>query len=201
MCAQQRLSNDSDQPGHPPSLIRVFAVRMKKSWVHSYPLSAQRRCWSNWADAQLIWVFAGRTVILSVLSWGSSFLVFWNPFLFLSFSGSFYFFLSCFTRYILEPILDVEYSFTRILPFLTGYSFTSSLHEVAGDTWVTCHLCMFWFQNEAWFPNKALHMYNGISEQKSDPASNFRSNLAIFKKNVCRFTVASESGTTHVQTW
>ena len=26
-----------------PSLIRVFAVRMKKAWVLSYPLSAQRR--------------------------------------------------------------------------------------------------------------------------------------------------------------
>ena len=36
-------SKDSDQPGHPTSLIRVFAVRMKKHWVLSYPLSAQRR--------------------------------------------------------------------------------------------------------------------------------------------------------------
>ena len=35
-------SEDSDQPGHPPSLIRVFAVCMKKAWVLSYPLSAQR---------------------------------------------------------------------------------------------------------------------------------------------------------------
>ena len=26
-------SKDSDQPGHPPSLIRVFAVCMKKAWV------------------------------------------------------------------------------------------------------------------------------------------------------------------------
>ena len=34
---------DSDQSGHPPSLIRVFAVRMKKAWALSYPLSAQRR--------------------------------------------------------------------------------------------------------------------------------------------------------------
>ena len=34
-------SKDSDQPGHPPSLIRVFTVRMKKAWVLSYPLSAQ----------------------------------------------------------------------------------------------------------------------------------------------------------------
>ena len=36
-------SEDLDQPGHPPSLIRVFAVRMKKPWVVSYPLSAQPR--------------------------------------------------------------------------------------------------------------------------------------------------------------
>ena len=34
-------SEDSDQPGHPSSLIRVFAVRMKKTWVLRYPLSAQ----------------------------------------------------------------------------------------------------------------------------------------------------------------
>ena len=49
-------SKDSDQPGHPPSLIRVFAVHMKKAWVLSYPLSEQRRllirlggcpCWSE----------------------------------------------------------------------------------------------------------------------------------------------------------
>ena len=45
-------SEDSDQPGHPPSVIRVFAVRMKKAWVLSYPLSAQRRLWSDWMDAQ-----------------------------------------------------------------------------------------------------------------------------------------------------
>ena len=45
-------SEDSDQPGHPPSLIRVFAVHMKKAWVLSYPLSTQGRFWSDWADAQ-----------------------------------------------------------------------------------------------------------------------------------------------------
>ena len=101
-------SEDSDQHGHPPSLIRVFAVRMKEGWVLSYPLSAQGRLWSNWADDQadlslrwalyawrkvgslathwahredsdqtgrmprLIWVFAGRTATLLVLSWGGS---------------------------------------------------------------------------------------------------------------------------------
>ena len=52
-------SEDSDQPGHPPSLIRVFAVRMKKAWFLSYPLSAQRRLWSDWAgvkaDQSLRW--------------------------------------------------------------------------------------------------------------------------------------------------
>ena len=36
-------SEDSDQPGHLSRLIRVFAVRMKKSWVFSYPLSVQWR--------------------------------------------------------------------------------------------------------------------------------------------------------------
>ena len=29
-------SEDSDQPGHPPSLIRVSAVRLKQTWVLSY---------------------------------------------------------------------------------------------------------------------------------------------------------------------
>ena len=45
-------SEDSDQPGHPPSLIRVFAVRMKKPLVLSYRLSTQQRLLSDWADAQ-----------------------------------------------------------------------------------------------------------------------------------------------------
>ena len=45
MCAYRRLRSA-------PSLIRVFAVRMKKPWVLNYPLSAQWRLWSDWADAQ-----------------------------------------------------------------------------------------------------------------------------------------------------
>ena len=45
-------SEDSDQSGHPPSLVRVFVVRTKKAQVLSYLLSAQRRLWSDWADAQ-----------------------------------------------------------------------------------------------------------------------------------------------------
>ena len=42
-------SEDSDQPGHPPNLTRVFAVRMKKAWVLNFPVSAQRTLWSDWA--------------------------------------------------------------------------------------------------------------------------------------------------------
>ena len=34
-------SEESNQPGPPPSLIRVFAVRMKKHWVFGCPFSAQ----------------------------------------------------------------------------------------------------------------------------------------------------------------
>ena len=37
------IAPSEDQPVHPPSLIGVFAVRMKKHWVLSYPLSALRR--------------------------------------------------------------------------------------------------------------------------------------------------------------
>ena len=44
--------NQQSDKVHPPSLIRVFAVRMKKSWVLSYSLSAQQRLWSDWADAE-----------------------------------------------------------------------------------------------------------------------------------------------------
>ena len=65
-------SDDSDQPGHLPSLTRVFTVRMKKAWVLSYPLNAQRRlirlggC-PGWSESSL-----GTQVILLVLSRGSS---------------------------------------------------------------------------------------------------------------------------------
>ena len=45
-------TKDSHQPGHLPSLIRVFTVNMKKAWILSYPLSAQRRLWSDSANAQ-----------------------------------------------------------------------------------------------------------------------------------------------------
>ena len=66
-------SEDSDQPGHPPILIRVFTIRMKKPWVLSYPLSAQRSlirlggC-PGWSESSL-----GAQVILWVLSRGGSY--------------------------------------------------------------------------------------------------------------------------------
>ena len=62
-------SEDSDQPGHLPSLIRVCAVRLKQNWVLSYPMSAQRRLSGcpGWSESSL-----ETKVILLVLSWGGS---------------------------------------------------------------------------------------------------------------------------------
>ena len=65
-------SEDSDQPGHPPNLIRVFAVRVKKHWDFCYLLSAQWRlirlggC-PGWSESSL-----GAHAILLVLLWGGS---------------------------------------------------------------------------------------------------------------------------------
>ena len=72
-------SEDSDKPGHPPSQIRVFAVRMKKAWVLSYPLSAQRRlirlggC-PGWSESSLgaqslCWFCHVETHISTLLLW------------------------------------------------------------------------------------------------------------------------------------
>ena len=65
------LSEDSDQTGHPLSLIRVFAVHTKKAWVLSYPLSTQQRLWSDWADAQadLSLHWAHSNFVGFVMSW------------------------------------------------------------------------------------------------------------------------------------
>ena len=43
---------DSDQPGHPSSLIRDFAVCMAVTLSLSYALSAQPGLQSEWLDAQ-----------------------------------------------------------------------------------------------------------------------------------------------------
>ena len=67
------LSEDSDQPGHPPSLISFRCPQERK--LGSLPTH-----WAHSEDAdqtgqmpRLIWVFAGRTFILLVLSWGYSY--------------------------------------------------------------------------------------------------------------------------------
>ena len=61
-------SEDSDQPRHPSRLIRVFAVRMKKDWVLSYPLSANEDSDQTGRMPRLIWDFARRTLTLLVLT-------------------------------------------------------------------------------------------------------------------------------------
>ena len=81
-------SEDSDPPGHPPSLIRVFAVRVKKAWVLSYPISAQRRlirmgrclgwsesslgahsfCWFCHVAAHLLLMYFKSGMLMSMLS-------------------------------------------------------------------------------------------------------------------------------------
>ena len=105
-CAHQQ---DSDQPGHPPGLIRVFAVSLKKAWVLSYPLSAQRRLWSDWAAAQadlsLHWVHSHS--IGFVMSW---------PILDILFKvfAIFYF------KYTLRPQYDVSNSMFN--QYVTDYS-------------------------------------------------------------------------------
>ena len=45
-------SEDSDQPGHLISLIRVFAVRSVGSLGPKHSSCGQRILWSDWADAQ-----------------------------------------------------------------------------------------------------------------------------------------------------
>ena len=45
-------SEDSDQPGHPSILTRVFAVRKKKDWVLSYTLSADLSL--RWAHSHFV---------------------------------------------------------------------------------------------------------------------------------------------------
>ena len=52
-------SKDSDQPGHLPSLIWGFAVRMKKAWVLSYPLCTAKTLirlleYPGWSESLLV---------------------------------------------------------------------------------------------------------------------------------------------------
>ena len=71
-------SEDTDQPGHLPSLIRVFAVSMKKAWVWSVSMKKATH-WATSKDSdktgwmpRLIWVIPGCSHFVSVFfSWGS----------------------------------------------------------------------------------------------------------------------------------
>ena len=58
-------SEDSDQPGHPPSLIRVFAVRMKKHWDAQADLSL------HWVQRSFCWFYHEAAQIVSIwaISW------------------------------------------------------------------------------------------------------------------------------------
>ena len=67
------LSKDSGQPGHPPSLARDFAVRIKKPQVLSYPLSASIDSDQSGRMPRLVLVFAWRTChFVGFLSWRGS---------------------------------------------------------------------------------------------------------------------------------
>ena len=84
-------SEDSDQPGHPPSLIRVFAVRMKKAWMpiwnsqncNMFPLAFD----AGWLQGHW-WGFISRNYVV------------WPTFLmnvFIALKGSHFWFLFDFT--------------------------------------------------------------------------------------------------------
>ena len=68
-------SKDSDQPGHLPSLIRVFTVHSVGSWAPNVSSCGQQILWSDWVDGRPGWSESslGAKIILLVLSWGGSF--------------------------------------------------------------------------------------------------------------------------------
>ena len=56
-------SEDSDQPGHPPSLIRVFAVAWRKLGSLVSHAAHSKDSDQTWQMPRLIWVFAGRALL------------------------------------------------------------------------------------------------------------------------------------------
>ena len=65
-------SEDSDQPGYPPSLIRVFACAQWEAKDPRFLYADSEDSDQTGRMPRLIWVFAGHTVILLVLSCRSS---------------------------------------------------------------------------------------------------------------------------------
>ena len=80
-------SKDSDQPGHLPSLISLRCPHEERSsathWVLSEdsdrPGHRSAKTDQTGRMRRLIWVFAGRTVTLLVLSWGGWYELFFWP--------------------------------------------------------------------------------------------------------------------------
>ena len=68
-------SEDSDQPGHPPSESSLSAWRELRS-LATYSAHIKDSDQTG-RMPRLIWVFAGRTVVLLVLSWGGPCGTYW----------------------------------------------------------------------------------------------------------------------------
>ena len=125
-------SEDSDQPGHTSSLIIVFAVRMKKAWVLSYPMSAERRlirlgrC-PGWSESLL-----GAHTILLVLLWGS---------LFMSYSPAKW----CVPREDSDQPAHLP-SLTRVLAGHSGQPRTLSFLMQTVKTLIRLHGCAGWYK-------------------------------------------------------
>ena len=68
-------SKGSDHPRHPRLIKSLLSTW--KTWVLGYPNSAQRRLWSDWADAQtdLSLHWPHRSVILLILTCGGSYFI------------------------------------------------------------------------------------------------------------------------------
>ena len=61
----ERMTKPTKRHVHPAKIsLGIRPVRMKKAWAHSYPLSAQQRLWSDWADAQADLFSLGEHAIL-----------------------------------------------------------------------------------------------------------------------------------------
>ena len=75
MCAHRRLRSTWASAA---SLIKVFAVRIKKPRSITYPLNAKRRLWSDWADAQADLSYRWAHVILLGLSYNGSCFLWWR---------------------------------------------------------------------------------------------------------------------------
>ena len=67
-------SEDSDQPGHPPSLTRVFAVRMKKPWPIEHPAKtdAQADMSLSFAHKSVCWFCHAAAQIKMLVEFGQS---------------------------------------------------------------------------------------------------------------------------------